>query len=104
MESVAGSNEQMILSAGMDVRAPAVASTDPPAQPQGLTPTAGDHDGEIDLSWDTVTLAKSYVIEQSGDPVSPDYLVTFRSQHAIQLHRERAQQRFSLLVSRRRSQ
>src|SRR2546421_5658761 len=32
---------------------------------------AGDHDGEIDLSWDTVSGAKSYIIEQSGDPVTP---------------------------------
>lgn len=71
VESVAGANEQMILSAGMDTRAAAVATTDPPAQPQGLTPTAGDRDGEIDLSWDTVTGSKSYVIDQSGDPVTP---------------------------------
>jgi hypothetical protein len=71
VESVAGSNEQLILSAGMDVRAPAVATTDPPGQPQGLTPTAGDHDGEIDLSWDTVSSAKSYVVDKSGDPVTP---------------------------------
>lgn len=71
VESVAGGNEQVILSAGMDVRAAAVAATDPPGQPQGLTATAGDHDGEIDLSWDTVPGAKSYVIEKSGDPVTP---------------------------------
>jgi len=36
-----------------------------------LTPTAGDHDGEIDLSWDNVTGAKSYVIRQSPDPATP---------------------------------
>ena len=71
VESVAGSNEQMILSAGMDMRAPAVASTSPPSQPQDLAATAGDHDGEIDLSWDSVSGAKSYVIDQSSDPVSP---------------------------------
>ena len=71
VESVAGSNEQMILSAGMDTRAPAVPATDPPSQPQALTPTVGDHDGEIDLSWDTVSGARSYVIDQSSDPVTP---------------------------------
>lgn len=71
VESVAGSNEQLILSAGMDMRASAVVSTAPPAQPQGLTATAGDRDGEIDLSWDTVANAKSYIIEQSLDPVTP---------------------------------
>lgn len=71
VESVAGDDEQLILSAGMDIRTPGVAMTDSPRQPQGLTATAGDHDGEIDLSWDTVSGAKSYVIEQSGDPVTP---------------------------------
>lgn len=70
VESVAGSNEQLILSAGMDTRAAAVAATDPPGQPQALTPTAGDNDGQIDLSWDPVTGAKSYVIDQSSDPVT----------------------------------
>ena len=71
VESVAGSNEQLILSAGMDVRAPASAMTTPPGQPQGLTATAADHDGELDLSWDTVPGAKSYIIERSGDPGTP---------------------------------
>lgn len=72
VESVAGSNEQMILSAGMDVRAPATPTTTAPEQPQGLTATAGDHDGEIDLSWDTVTGARSYVVEKSTDPATPN--------------------------------
>jgi len=71
VESVAGSNEQMILSAGMDLRATPVATTTPPEQPQALTATAGDRDGEIDLSWDPVSGARSYVIEQSGDPATP---------------------------------
>ncbi|HMH42776.1 MAG TPA: fibronectin type III domain-containing protein [Pyrinomonadaceae bacterium] len=71
VESVAGDNEQLILSAGMDVRAASVATTDPPGQPEGLTPSAGDHDGEIDLSWDTVSGARSYVIEKSLDPGTP---------------------------------
>ena len=70
VESIAGGDEQTILSAGMDVRAVAVATTDPPGQPQALTPTVGDRDGEIDLSWDTVTGAKSYVIDRSGDPAT----------------------------------
>ena len=68
VESVGGNNEQLILSAGMAMRAPAVATTDAPTQPEALTATAGDHDGEIDLSWDTVAGAKSYVIEKSPDP------------------------------------
>jgi len=71
VESVAGSNEQLILSAGMDMRASAVASTSPPSQPQGLSADAGDRDGEIDLSWDVVSGAKSYMVQQSPDPVTP---------------------------------
>jgi hypothetical protein len=43
----------------------------PPAVPPALAATAGDHDGEIDLSWDTVAGAKSYVIEKSPDPPTP---------------------------------
>jgi hypothetical protein len=68
VESVAGNDEQIILSAGMDVRAAAVASTTPPEQPQALAPFAGDRDGEIDLSWDRVPGAKSYIIEKTADP------------------------------------
>jgi hypothetical protein len=68
VESVGGNNEQLILSAGMAMRLPAVATTEAPTQPQGLMATAGDHDGEIYLSWDTVSGAKSYVIERSPDP------------------------------------
>jgi hypothetical protein len=70
VESVAGSNEQLILSAGMDMRAPPTPATDPPGQPPAVTPTASDRDGEIDLSWDMVTGAKSYVIDKSADPVT----------------------------------
>ena len=70
VESVAGDDEQLILSAGMDVRATAVPSSDPPPAPDALTATAGDREGEIDLSWDTVPGAKSYVIERSVDPVT----------------------------------
>ena len=70
IESVAGNNEQLILSAGMDMRAPATLATEPPGQPHAVTPTAGDRDGEIDLSWDMVTGAKSYVIDKSADPVT----------------------------------
>ena len=71
VESAANDNEQLVLSVGMDMRAPSVASTDPPDQPQGLTPSAGDHDGEVDLTWDKVTGAKSYVIEMSADAATP---------------------------------
>lgn len=68
VESVAGDNHTLIHSAGMDTRAKGVAQSDRPSLPADLAATAGDHDGEIDLSWDTVSGAKSYVIEMSADP------------------------------------
>lgn len=67
VESVAG-DEKTILSAGMDTREKAVAATDTTTEPHGLSASGGDHDGEIDLSWDKVSGAKSYVIEKSSDP------------------------------------
>lgn len=67
IESVAGDDESKILSAGISVRTatPAVQTV---ATPLALAATEGDHDGEIDLSWDTVKGAKSYVIDRSPDP------------------------------------
>jgi hypothetical protein len=70
VESIAGDNEELIRSAGMDTRAAATASGTP-GVPGALSATAGDHDSEVDLSWDPVTQARSYVIEQSADPPTP---------------------------------
>ena len=67
VESVAGDDESKILSAGISIRATTLATKEPEA-PIALSATEGDHDGEIDLSWDTVKGAKSYVIERSPDP------------------------------------
>jgi hypothetical protein len=72
VESVAGSNEELIMSAGLDVRGASgpTHSTLIPSVSISLTATAGDHDGEIDLSWDTVRGARSYVVQRSPDPPS----------------------------------
>ena len=67
VESVAGADESIISSAGMDPRGVRGPST-MPAPPSGLEVTIGDHDGELDLSWDPVDGAKSYLIEKSLDP------------------------------------
>lgn len=67
IESVAGDDESKILSAGISVRT-ATPTTQTPEMPSALSATEGDHEGEIDLSWDTVKGAKSYVIERSPDP------------------------------------
>lgn len=71
VESVSGDDEELITSAGFDLRSPATVSADLPA-PQGLTATAGDHDGEIDLHWDRVNGARSYLIQRSTDPTAAD--------------------------------
>lgn len=65
--AVAGGDEAIIQSAGMDVRA-APGTSAIPAQPQALGATAGDRDGQMDLSWDPVVNATSYVLETSPDP------------------------------------
>jgi hypothetical protein len=67
VESVAGMDETLINSAGMDAKAPPSAPQMPDT-PSSLESTVGDHDGQIDLSWDPVSGAKSYVIQQSADP------------------------------------
>ena len=55
----------------MAIRASAVSTSEKPTQPAALAVTAGDHDGEIDLTWDTIVGSKSYVIEKSPDPPTP---------------------------------
>lgn len=66
IESITGGDEKLILQSGFSVRA-AAAAGDIDA-PTGLSATEGDHDGEIDLHWDRVSRARSYVIERSADP------------------------------------
>lgn len=69
VESASDGNEAKIQSAGMSVRAKPVPVGALP-MPAGLAATAGDKEGEIDLSWDRVTGAKSYEVEQSPDPIT----------------------------------
>lgn len=68
VESASGGKEEIILSAGMDVRTPAVVSGQPPAAPTSLAATAGDHEGEIDLVWNASSNARSYVVQSSPNP------------------------------------
>jgi len=62
-----GGDEAIIQSAGMNIRSVPGASTIP-SRPEALSATAGDHDGTMDLSWDPVVEAASYLIESSVDP------------------------------------
>lgn len=67
VDSASGGDETKIKSVGMDVRATA-SSTEDLNTPASLAATAGDHEGEIDLQWDKVARARSYVVEISTDP------------------------------------
>lgn len=69
VESVAGKDDTLITSLGMQTKASASAPALPNV-PQALTAATGDHDGEILLSWKSVSKAKSYVIESSTDPAT----------------------------------
>lgn len=67
IESVAGDDEAKILSAGVSVRVPAT-STSTVTMPTALSTSEGSHEGEVNLKWDKVKGAKSYVIERATDP------------------------------------
>lgn len=69
IESVGGDDESALLSAGVDIRS-AASPTVAPTPPTSLTATDGDEEGEIDLTWDKVKGAKSYVVERSSDPAT----------------------------------
>lgn len=68
VQSVAGDDETKIHSAGMDARSAKGPASSDPTLPEALSATVGDHDGEMDLSWDPVPKAKSYIIQVSVDP------------------------------------
>jgi hypothetical protein len=70
VESIAGNDDVKIHSAGMDTKSAPSSATGIPEPPSNLSATAGDRDGEIDLSWEAVSGAKSYVIERSPDPTT----------------------------------
>jgi hypothetical protein len=67
VEAVAGDDESVILSAEMDVRSAPSFQTQPAGAPGNLSGSQSDHEGEIDLHWDTVKGA-SYEIQRSADP------------------------------------
>ena len=85
VENTSEGDVAKIQSAGMDVREEAGASTVPEV-PDGLSATAGDMEGEIDLQWEPVTQAVSYAIQQSPDPPGTwtQAAISTKSKHSIQ--------------------
>lgn len=71
VESIAGTDEKIITSAGLATASSRSAPTFL-SPPQGLSATVGDHEGVIDLSWKKVPKAKSYTIQMSADPPTPE--------------------------------
>jgi hypothetical protein len=69
VENTSGGDETKILSAGFDVRGPA-APVGIPAQPANLVATMSDLPGCIDLMWDRVRGASTYVVQICPDPLS----------------------------------
>ena len=67
VESVAGDDEERILSAGLQTRAVNAPASGEPEPPETVTAETGKHDGEINLSWATVRGARSYVVEHCID-------------------------------------
>jgi hypothetical protein len=69
VESIAGRDDTLITSAGMETKssrsAPSV-----PGVPQAVGANAGVHEGEIELFWKPVPNARSYTIEASLDPAT----------------------------------
>ena len=67
VEAVAGDDESLILSAGMDVRSAPSFQTRPAGAPGNLSVSQSDHEGAIDAHWDTEKGA-SYEVQQSIHP------------------------------------
>jgi Fibronectin type III domain len=70
VESIAGKDDKLISSAGMETKSTPTAPS-VPSVPQGVSALAGERDGEIDLSWRPISNARSYTIEFSLDPATP---------------------------------
>lgn len=62
VDDVADGDETKILGAGFKVRSTNTTPTMPSA-PQGLSVTRGDDEGEMDLQWEPVPNARTYVVE-----------------------------------------
>ena len=69
VESVAGKDDMLITSVGMETKASRSTPT-LPSVPQALSANASEHAGEINLFWKAVPNARSYVIEASQDPAT----------------------------------
>lgn len=68
VDAVAGDDPALVTSIGLEMRDSPNPAQDVPPAPTGLTATDGDFTGEVDLAWDRVQGARSYVVQCSPDP------------------------------------
>lgn len=68
VESASSGDETKIKRAGMDTKSTATSPGAGLDAPTALAASVGEHDGEIDLHWDKVNKARSYIIQKSADP------------------------------------
>ena len=66
VDNISNGDEALITSAGLNVQAASTGRGELTV-PSAFTATSGDSEGEIDLSWNPVPHAQSYVIESSLD-------------------------------------
>lgn len=71
VESIADKDETLIASAGMQTKAFRTTPSTLPA-PGALSAAAGNHEGEINLTWRKVDNSRSYIIQISPDPPTAD--------------------------------
>lgn len=64
-------SESKIMGTGFKLRGARTVAHLPTA-PEGLHATMGDRPGRIDMAWDGMTNARSYVVEMSSDQGSPE--------------------------------
>ncbi len=80
-------DDAKIETAGFNVRQPAARHTAELAAPAAVSATQGDHAGEIDLAWDRVPRAKSYLTQRTLDPAAasgwPGAYVSTKSQVTV---------------------
>jgi len=69
VDSTSAGDAIKITSSGFGMKAPAT-HVGIPAQPENLAASIGDMDGTVDLTWDKVRGANSYLIQKSPDPIT----------------------------------
>ena len=72
VSSVAGTNEEVVLSSGFGFRRPGGPLAEP-GMPRNLSARISEHEGRVDLTWTPVPEALTYhILHHSSDPLAVD--------------------------------